>query len=252
MRTITGPTDPAHGVDLETPVNLTPQRPPPDPRPSLCEAGPCRHYHRFAVQVDAEPPKVRRLPVVVPGVAGDTYQPPATFHTETHRYCYPDTGIEMSLGVMPVTECNRWDPVDRDGSEGKAGLRRAMLFWASPAGQEHRHQEGMWQRRQIAMSKEAEEAEQLILDAQVEAELAHYSFAAVATQGGFEASVTVLDAAGVPIRWDAAPIERDPEARIALDALRIVVRAHIRNLILNNEPLPSTLKETDEHRTTEE
>lgn len=234
MRTITGPTDPAHGVDLETPASLTPQRPPPDPRPSLCEAGPCRHYHRFAIQVDAEPPKVRRLPVVVPGV-GDTYEAPAGFHAETHRYCYPDTGIEMPLGVMPVTECNRWEPVAPDAAKQK----RETAFWGSAAGRSHRYAEHAWRDRQFALAREADEAEQLILEAQVDAELALCTFSA---------SQARRDDYDGPAMYRATCVEFPQYSRDAPtdEAARALVYEHvrgrIRHMILNNDPLPSTTK----------
>lgn len=120
--------DMADGIDLTRPVPMTqdgspvlpPARSPLPPRPSLCTAGPCAHYHRLEIQVDAESPRGRRLPVVVaagtPGIqtagGGQTYTPPAAWHTQVSHYCYPDTGVEMTLGSTPVVACNRWRPED--------------------------------------------------------------------------------------------------------------------------------------------
>ncbi len=94
---------------------LQPQRSDPPARPSLCRAGPCRHYHRLVTQVDAENPRAVRLPIVSSQGGGGmpqgaVYRAPAVFHVETHHYCYPDVGIEMPLGALPVVECNRWMP----------------------------------------------------------------------------------------------------------------------------------------------
>jgi hypothetical protein len=89
-------------------------------RPRLCEAGPCKHYHRLTVQVDAAQPGAITVPVALPestpgaqSVPGGTvYQAAPAFHVQVHHYCYPDVGIEMPLGDLPVTECNRWDPME--------------------------------------------------------------------------------------------------------------------------------------------
>jgi hypothetical protein len=61
--------------------------------PSLCEAGPCRHYHRVASVMDAEDG----------GSAGPT-------HRQVTRACYPAVGIELELGETPVLQCSRWEP----------------------------------------------------------------------------------------------------------------------------------------------
>jgi hypothetical protein len=107
------------GFELAPPPSeqaMQPERPP--ARPRLCEAGPCKHYHRLAVQVDAAQPGAVRTPVALPdgtpgaqSVPGGTvYQAAPAFHVQVHHYCYPDVGIEMPLGDLPVTECNRWEP----------------------------------------------------------------------------------------------------------------------------------------------
>ena len=61
--------------------------------PSLCEAGPCHHYHRVASVMDAEDG----------GTPGQT-------HRQVTRACYPAPGIELELGEVPVLQCSRWEP----------------------------------------------------------------------------------------------------------------------------------------------
>jgi hypothetical protein len=72
--------------------------------PRLCEAGPCVHYHRLEVQMDAQNPMAERRDGVLIKHA-------RVFHTTIHHYCYPDVGIETNLGSLPVLACNRWVPV---------------------------------------------------------------------------------------------------------------------------------------------
>lgn len=73
--------------------------------PRLCEQGPCRHYHTFKIQLDAQKPMAVRKD------DGTVEQPEAPDHEETHHYCYPDVGIESKLGGLPVIQCNRWSPI---------------------------------------------------------------------------------------------------------------------------------------------
>lgn len=155
---------------------IPPQRAGPPARPSLCQAGPCRRYHRLVVQVDAEQPGAVRLPIVLPEGTpgaqqtpqGTVYRAPAAFHVQTHHYCYPDTGIEMPLGALPVVECNRWDPsgVFRDsyGHELDAPTReeRIHLFWQGEPGAKYRAQVAAWEDDRAVEQAEAAEAERLI------------------------------------------------------------------------------------------
>ncbi len=169
---------------------VPPQRTSPPARPSLCQAGPCRRYHRLVVQVDAEQPGAVRLPIApaynhtredsaltpCPECAkGVLYRAPAAFHVQTHHYCYPDTGIEMPLGALPVVECNRWEPRVPPGVilvRGTRGVetrnreqpREAVerLFWDSAAGQAFRADVAAWEAARAAESLEAAEAERLI------------------------------------------------------------------------------------------
>jgi hypothetical protein len=167
------------------------------------------------------------------------------FHAETHRYCYPDTGIEMPLGVMPVTECNRWEPVAPD--EGRRKRERA--YRQSKDGGDFAYQVARWEGRRRKAMREAEEAERLILDAQVEAEFALCTFSS--TISGRDDD---YDAPSMRCAWcDQFPDRKfhNSSHNAAHAAAAAHARARIREMILNNEPLPST-RETNEHRTTEE
>lgn len=146
-------------------------RPPLPPRPRLCEAGPCQHYHRLEIQVDAENPMSRtvpvRLPVLAPGMeaspGGTSYRAPAVFHTAVEHYCYPELGIETSLGPTPVVECNRWRPISPDASS--LALRAQLQFFESPEGRSYRDAVAAWE---TAREREAEaeaEAERQMADA---------------------------------------------------------------------------------------
>lgn len=148
-------------------------------RPRLCEAGPCRHYHRLTIQVEAESPRAQRVPVrlpVVPGVVesspkGSIYQPPATYHTQTSHFCYPDVGIEMPLGSMPVTECNRWFPfvddmapvaVERVVPHAHRIARQAFI--ESLEGAKYREELMAWEQARERELADAQEAERLIAE----------------------------------------------------------------------------------------
>lgn len=120
MRSVDVRDELADGIDVapmppQAPDGMLAPFPPATPvaeaPPRLCEYGPCRHYHRFQVQVDAENPKNERI-------AGRLVVHARVFHVETQHYCYPDVGIETVLGAMPVLACNRWAPA--------AGLLRVV------------------------------------------------------------------------------------------------------------------------------
>lgn len=169
-------------------VVIPPQRPPLPDRPSLCRAGPCRYYHRFATQIDAANPRAVRLPIApaynhtrddsprtpcpecARPTSGPVYQPPAVFYVEVHHYCYPTTGVEMSLGALPVTECNRWDPDYREFAptacvtDRQTRARRRELFYLTDAGRAFRGQLEDWERARAAEQEESVEAEQLLAE----------------------------------------------------------------------------------------
>lgn len=150
---------------------IQPQRSDPPARPSLCQAGPCRNYHRLVTQVDAENPRAVRLPIVLPEGTpgaqqtpqGTLYRAPAVFHTETHHYCYPNPGIEMNLGTLPVVECNRWDPMTEASPASDFTVEeRRYYYWRGEAGMAHRAQLAAWEAARAAEAAEAAEAEALI------------------------------------------------------------------------------------------
>lgn len=89
----------------------------PPEAPRLCTAGPCRHYHRFQIQLDAQNPMTERKP------DGTVVNHGRVFHVQTHHYCYPDVGIETNLGALPVLSCNRWVPLT-SLLRRKRGIRR--------------------------------------------------------------------------------------------------------------------------------
>lgn len=89
---------------------------PPEP-PRLCSAGPCRRYHQFKIQLDAQNPMDERKS------DGTVTRHGRVFHVQTHHYCYPDVGIETNLGALPVLECSKWVPIT-GLLRTKRGIRR--------------------------------------------------------------------------------------------------------------------------------
>lgn len=78
--------------------------------PSLCDAGPCRNFHRVESLMDAQGP--------LDG-SGDAVHPQVT------RACYPAPGIEVELGETPILRCSRWEP---DNEQGRLdGIRDQFL-----------------------------------------------------------------------------------------------------------------------------
>ena len=97
-------------------IPAPPPRPLPviaDP-PSLCEAGPCRHYHKVQSLMDAQ----------------EAIDGTASIHPQVTRACYPAVGIELELGETPVTRCSRWEP---DGEQARLDSIRDT-FLKSPNG----------------------------------------------------------------------------------------------------------------------
>lgn len=68
--------------------------------PSLCEAGPCRNYHRLVTIMDAQDPVGERGPT----------------RRMITRACYPTPGIEVELGEVPVLQCTLWNPEVTEGA----------------------------------------------------------------------------------------------------------------------------------------
>lgn len=145
---------------------LSPLRPVTPPRPRLCEAGPCQNYHRFEIQMDAAQPHTMRVPISLPpdtpgaqaAQDGTLYQPPPTFHVQVHHYCYPNVGVEMALGDLPVTDCNRWDPY----THGSPLIRRTEAFLRSFGGERYQDEVRAWEAARQQEQREAQEVEDLI------------------------------------------------------------------------------------------
>lgn len=106
--------------------------------PRLCEYGPCRHYHTFAVQLDAQNPMAER-------VGGRLVIHAKAFHVTTNHYCYPDVGIETVLGAMPVLQCNRYVPV--------GGLLRILTARGWRGRRRHARDLASWQAEREAESQ---------------------------------------------------------------------------------------------------
>lgn len=138
-------------------------------RPRLCEAGPCANYHRFEVQVEAERPRGRKLPILLPertpGATrvkdGTLYQPPTPFHTQTEHYCYPNAGVETNLGALPVTACNRWLPTEAGGPSGRVAIAPEK-YLASEAGAQFLASVRAWEEQHAAELAQAQALEQQI------------------------------------------------------------------------------------------
>lgn len=92
---------------------------------------------------------------------GAVYQSPAVFHVEFHNYCYPTVGVEMNLGALPVTECNRWDP-DVDGTT--TAVRR-KTWQGTREGRTFEIRVAEWEAARRAEAHEASEAERLVAGA---------------------------------------------------------------------------------------
>jgi hypothetical protein len=84
--------------------------------PSLCEAGPCRNYHRVVSVLDDQDPI---------GETGPTRR-------QISRACYPTPGIELELGETPVLQCSRWEP---DGEQARLDSLRSAFMKSSPGKQ---------------------------------------------------------------------------------------------------------------------
>ncbi len=77
---------------------------------SLCELGPCVHFHLLRTKLDAQTPQ--------DGSHQKTY-------TNITRTCYPHSGIEMDVSDHPVRECSLWDPRP-DVEETRVARRRSF------------------------------------------------------------------------------------------------------------------------------
>jgi hypothetical protein len=147
-------------------VRLPPMRPAVPPPPRLCEQGPCVHYHRFTIQLDAE--QARAAAVAGPGeshgaLVGTGGQ---DFHVETHHYCYPTPGVESRLGSLPIVQCNRWTP--KTYQESLAASLRGDEFLDSFEGKRYLTEQAAWNAaraaEQAAQDADTAEAERLMTE----------------------------------------------------------------------------------------
>lgn len=127
-------------------VTISPLRKLPTVAPRLCEAGPCVHYHCFEIQLDAARAIANEL-----GENGTLIgeAPPQSFHTQTHHYCYPTTGVETKLGDLPVLKCNLWTPITL--AEHNARNTRETEFYSTTNGQGFLHEVAAFQDGQAAL-----------------------------------------------------------------------------------------------------
>lgn len=181
----------------------------PPARPSLCLAGPCRNYHQLVTQVDAANPSAVRLPVVLPDgtpgaevtLHGTLYRAPAVFHVQTNHYCYPNVGIEIDLGSVPVVECSRWSPLL--ATEWQPRETDRAVFRASPAGVAFQRQLDDWARARAAAEEGAEEAARLIEAMAMSAsKVACQACARLFDAAELDEQMTCRDCQG---RWKLAP-----------------------------------------------
>lgn len=108
---------PPRGPDGLIPAGPPSKLPVIDP-PTLCEAGPCRHYHRVVSEMDVQQ-------------ALDGTDAPV--REQITRACYPSPGIELELGETPVFQCSRWEP---DMSEESRLNEQRKAFMKTPLGKQ--------------------------------------------------------------------------------------------------------------------
>jgi hypothetical protein len=123
------------------------------PPPRLCEVGPCVHYHRFAIQLDAEGPKAAS---VLAGGKLEGPPPEQPFHIRVHHYCYPDVGIETELGSTPVMQCNRWSPMP-PSQAAMIATRNSEFFANDPRGQKYVAEMQAWESARDELEADAED-----------------------------------------------------------------------------------------------
>lgn len=135
--------------------------------PRLCAQGPCVHYHRLTVQLDAESARAAAVAAGAVHHGRLVGAPSESFHTATHHYCYPEKGIEADLGALPVLECNLWlplaDRIDLEIPKGPVlGPWRADIiyrFMGSEAGERYARELAAWKQALAAEERAQREAE---------------------------------------------------------------------------------------------
>lgn len=135
-----------------------------NPPPRLCEAGPCRHYHRFAIQLEAQSPIGARIQGdgdqhgrIVGEAAGE-------FRVQVHHYCYPTAGVETALGELPVMSCSLWEPLLPSDAE-QMESRRAT-FMNTPGGRKYTTELEAWTRARHEEQRAADAIEDAIAEAE--------------------------------------------------------------------------------------
>lgn len=106
--------------------------------PTLCEQGPCSHYHGAVVRFDAATPMDGSDDVT---------------HTQTIRTCIPESGVTLELEDRPVFECTKWDP---DKVYQRMLEHRREEFDASPEGAQYQAKLAAWHADQKRIREEIE------------------------------------------------------------------------------------------------
>lgn len=144
------PVAPDGGIEIQS-LRVAAQAP-----PSLCEAGPCRHYHVFQMELDVQKPLADRVergtligaPPDIPVVV------------QTQKYCYPDVGIELGpLGEHNIMSCNRWSPIAEH--ERKHDDEMRARFFETDAGKQYRTVLDAWIASQRELNAELAEMPEL-------------------------------------------------------------------------------------------
>lgn len=143
------PMGPDGGMTAGEPVKVS------DPPPRICEQGPCVHYHRFEILMDATKPIAAEV-----GEDGRPrgIAPDVRHHVEVHHYCYPTVGVETKLGSLPMLHCNFWEPKLK-AKQDALELTRAE-YLESEDGKRYLGELAAWEERQQAeLEREAAVAE---------------------------------------------------------------------------------------------
>lgn len=193
--------------------------------------------------MDSESPNAQRVPVRLPVLPvgaqavpdGTLYQAPATFHTSVSHYCYPSPGIEVTLGDTPVVSCNRWNPMSQIGAlEAGYGAR---LFMSEDAGKEYQRQLDAWEAARAQEAQDASEADSLIADSLIEAQIERYTFAIVAHDpptGRMAVSCDAYPSAG----WYTVGVPTPAAIAAVIEMHKDTIRSQLRGLYDRGERFP--------------
>ncbi len=106
--------------------------------PTLCEQGPCSHYHKAVIRFDAATP-----------MDGSE----AVDRTQTIRTCIPGAGVMLELEDKPVFECTFWDP---DWFRQGTLLASRKQFAVTEAGEKYRAELAAWRDDQARIHAQVE------------------------------------------------------------------------------------------------